>query len=105
MLCKLGEDMEFNKKTIDELADKLLIGLTPLENQTLLDEFSLIEENMNLINQIKNIEKVEPMTHPIDLYTAKLRDDEPCPSITFKDALKNTDQLDGREVKVPKTVG
>ena len=44
------------------------------------------------------------MTHPYDLYLSSLRDDKVEESISFKDALRNCDVVDGREVKVPKTV-
>ena len=96
--------MKFDEELIDKLALKLMIGLSKEENQTVLNEFKLIDESMELINNIKDIDKVEPMTHPYDLYLSSLRDDEVEESISFKDALRNCDVVDGSEVKVPKTV-
>lgn len=96
--------MKFNKELIDNLAGKLMIGLSEEENETVLKEFKLIEDNMELINQIDGIENVEIMSHPFDLFQASLREDEPKDSIPFKEAIKNCDVLDGREVKVPKTL-
>ena len=97
--------MKFDEKLIDDLAGKLMIGLSREENKTVLEEFDVINQNMELINQIPNIKAVEPLTHPFDSYTATLREDEPRESVPFKEALKNCDELDGREIKVPKTVG
>ena len=97
--------MDFNEELIDNLASKLMIGLTREENKMLLDEFSVIESDMELINKIPNIKNVEPLTHPFDLYTATLREDKVEESVSFKESLKNCDELDGREIKVPKTVG
>ena len=48
--------MVFNSETIDKLADLLMIGLTPEENKMVLDEFNIIDENINKINKIEGIE-------------------------------------------------
>ena len=42
---------------VDDYADKLLIGLTKEENKMVLDEFEIIDANIDLINQIPDIEK------------------------------------------------
>ena len=39
--------MEFTKETVDKLADLLMIGLTDEENKMVLDEFQIIDENIN----------------------------------------------------------
>lgn len=96
--------MKFNEELIDNLAGKLQIGLSREENKKVLDEFKLIDQNMELINQIDGIQNVEPLTHPFDLYVASLREDKPSESVKFKDAVANCKQIDGREIKVPKTV-
>ena len=96
--------MEFNEKLIDDLAGKLLIGLSREENKNVLDEFNIIKENMDLINKIPNIKDVKPATHPYDLYVATLRSDEVGKQEEFKDIIKNCDDYEGREIKVPKTV-
>ena len=57
---------KFTKEMVDDYADKLLIGLTSEENQMVLDEFEIIDETINTINEIEGIEKVEPMTHTLD---------------------------------------
>ena len=54
---------KFTKELVDDLADKLLIGLSPEENEMVLSEFDEIDANIDLINKIDGIEKVEPMTH------------------------------------------
>ena len=45
---------KFTKEMVDDYADKLLIGLTAEENQMVLDEFSVIDESINVINNIKD---------------------------------------------------
>ncbi|MBR2707902.1 MAG: Asp-tRNA(Asn)/Glu-tRNA(Gln) amidotransferase subunit GatC [Bacilli bacterium] len=97
---------KFTKEMVDEYADKLLIGLTDEENKMVLEEFEIIDKNIDIINEIPDIEKVEPMTHTLDNFEYELREDEPEESIPIEDLLKNCDDStsDG-EVVVPRMVG
>ena len=63
---------KFTKEMVDDYADKLLIGLTEEENQMVLDEFEIIDETINTINEIEGIENVEPMTHTLDDFVYEL---------------------------------
>lgn len=96
---------KFTKEMVDVYANKLLIGLTPEENQMVLDEFSIIDESINVINNIKDIDKVEPMTHCLDDFTYELREDVPKSSVSIDDLLSNCDVHTDREVEIPKVVG
>ena len=96
---------KFTKESIDNYADKLLIGLTPEENDMVLKEFESIDENLNLVNQIEGIENVEPMTHCLDDFIYELRDDIVEESPDIKDLLRNSDATEDREIVVPKVVG
>ena len=95
---------KFTKEMVDDYADKLLIGLTPEENKMVLDEFDIIDEQINIINDIPGIEKVEPMTHALDDFEYELREDVAEESIPIEDLLSNCDQVNDREVEVPKVV-
>ena len=96
---------KFTKEMVDDYADKLLIGLTPEENKMVLDEFDVIDEQINIINDIPGIEKVEPMTHALDDFEYELRDDDEDGSVPIEELLQNCDEFSGREVEVPKVVG
>lgn len=96
---------KFTKEMVDDYADKLLIGLTPEENKMVLDEFDIIDEQINIINDIPGIEKVEPMTHALDDFEFELREDEVEESIPIEELLQNCKDSTGREVQVPKVVG
>lgn len=96
---------KFTKEMVNDYADKLLIGLTDEENKQVLDEFEIIDKNIDLINKIPNIESVEPMTHPLDDFIYELRNDEPKKSIEIDELLQNCDDKTDREVSVPKVVG
>lgn len=96
---------KFTKEMVDDYADKLLIGLTPEENKMVLDEFDIIDKNLDLVTQIPNISEVEPMTHCLDDFIYELRDDVVVESVPIEDLLRNSDETDGDEVQVPKVVG
>lgn len=95
---------KFTKEMVDDYAEKLLIGLTDEENKMVLDEFEAIDKSIDLINEIPNIETIEPMTHALDDFTFELREDIATTSIPIEDALRNAGKTDGREIEVPKVV-
>ena len=96
---------KFTKEMVNDYADKLLIGLTEEENKQVLDEFEIIDENIDLINKIPNIENIEPMTHCLDNFIYELREDRKEESIDIEELLQNCDDKTDREVSVPKVVG
>ena len=95
----------FTPEKVEKLADLLLIGLTEEEKNMVFEEFEIIDNNINKINEIPNIKEVKPMTHALDYFVFELREDVAEDSISIEDALSNCDQVDGREVEVPKVVG
>lgn len=95
---------KFTKEMVDDYADKLLIGLTEEENQMVLDEFEIIDENIDLINEIEDIKEVEPMTHCLDNFEYELREDVIEESVPIDELLQNCDDASYNEVRVPKVV-
>ena len=95
----------FTKEVVEDLADKLLIGLTEEENQMVLDEFEVIDKQINTINEIDGIENIEPMTHTLDDFEYELREDIVEESVPIEDLLSNCDVHSVREIEVPKVVG
>lgn len=96
---------KFTSEMVDNYADKLLIGLTPEENKMVLDEFDIIDKNLDKVNQIDGIEKVTPMTHCLDDFEFELREDVVVPSVPVEELLANSDETEGNEIVVPKVVG
>lgn len=95
----------FTKEKMEDLADKLLIGLSDDEIKLLLDEFDVINENMELIEKIPGLEKIEPQSFPTDFKISSLRADKATESLPIEDVLKNCDKQIDRMVEVPKVVG
>lgn len=95
---------KFTKELINDYADKLLIGLTEEETETILDEFEIIESNMDLINEIDGIRNVEPQHYPF-IIESHPRDGQKIINDDVKSILKNSDKVSDREIEVPKVVG
>lgn len=96
--------MKFTKELVNEYADKLLIGLKEEENKMVLDEFDIIKANMEIIANIPDIEKVEPMTHALEDFSFSLREDEVKDELNINEIMQNCDNHNSREVIVPKVV-
>ena len=95
---------KFTKELINDYADKLLIGLTDEECDTLVNEFEAIEKNMDLITKIEGISDISPMHYPY-VIESNPRSGEKVENENIKDLLKNCDVVDDREIEVPRVVG
>ena len=96
---------KFTKEMVDEYANKLLIGLTSEENEMVLSEMEEIDTSIeNAINCFKNLDKVEPMSWPLDRVITELRSDVVEESIPIDELLKNSGKVVGDEVMVPRVV-
>lgn len=95
---------KFTKEMVDDYSNKLLIGLTEEENKMVLEEFEIIDKQIDLINQIPNINDVEPMAHCLDSFECVLREDTIEDSVGIDLLLQNCDDYEGREIVVPRVV-
>ena len=93
-----------SKENLKEYANKLMFDMNEEEYEVLEGEFEVILKQMDLIGSIENIDNVEPMTFPFKLDNVVLRSDLDHHEISIEDALSNTKDKKGREVKVPKVV-
>lgn len=96
--------MKFTSDMVNDYADKLLIGLTEEENKMVLEEFEIIDKNINIINEIEGIEEIEPMSHCLDDFVYELREDVVAESVDIDELLQNCDDYINDEIKVPKVV-
>ena len=69
-------------------------------------EFEIILKQMDLIDGIKDIDNVVPMTYPFDLELddSYLRDDISNNEICFDDMKINVKDYENEKIKVPKVV-
>ncbi len=95
--------IKFTSDLIDKFADDLLIGLTNEENLTVLNEFEIIEANMNLINEIEGIKEIEPMHFPFQT-DVLVRDGSTIENDDIEELLKNSGKISDREIEVPRVI-
>lgn len=97
--------MNFTKEMVDDLAYKLLIQLNDEENKLVLDEFLEIQKCMNLIQEIPDLEHVEPLAYSFALESASLREDDAISELAQEEVLCNADHKNLTSIIVPKVVG
>lgn len=93
------------RDNIQDYASKLMFNIKEEEFSAFEKEFEMVVKHMDLIGQIKDLEKVEPMTFPYQNDKAKLREDIVKNTLSTSDAIKNANETIYDEVKVPKVVG
>ena len=94
------------KDKLEEYAKKLMFEMNEDEYNTLENEFEVILKQMELIDNIKDIDGVIPMTYPFDLELddSYLREDIANNEICFDDMKVNVKEFENNMVKVPKVV-
>ena len=92
------------KEDLKRYANLLMFDMDEVEYDTLEKEFKTILKQMDHIAEIKDIEKVEPMTFPFKNEDATLREDEVGNYLTVGEVLDNAKEEVDDQVKVPKVV-
>ena len=92
------------KEDLKRYANLLMFDMEEVEYDTLEKEFKTILKQMDHIAEIKDIEKVEPMTFPFQNEDATLREDEVGSYLTVGEILDNVKEEVDDQVKVPKVV-
>lgn len=96
---------EINKDVIKDCASRLMYEMTDDQICLAEEELKTTLEQVNLINQIKEVENYEPMTFPFDVTTDYLREDEPEITLSRDEALKNAQDVLEGQIRLPKVVG
>ena len=92
------------KEKLKDYANKLMFDMNDEEYTTLQEEFDIILKQMDLIGNIPNISKIEPMTFPFKLEEASLREDEIGDYLVVNEVLENAHHQVNDQVKVPRVV-
>lgn len=92
------------KEKLKDYANKLMFDMEDAEYATLQEEFDIILKQMDLIGNIPNISKIEPMTFPFKLEEASLREDEVGDYLVVNEVLENAHHQVNDQVKVPRVV-
>ena len=95
---------EYNIDVLKDAANRLLIDMSESEYETLLSEFDIVTKQMKPLDDDKDLDKIEPMVFPFEIYTTELREDVAKEPLTREEALKNSQRKVGGQIKLPKMV-
>ena len=95
---------EYNIEVLKDAANRLLLDMSEPEYQTLLGEFDIVTKQMKAIGDNSELDKIEPMVFPFEIYTTELREDEAKEPLTREEALRNSPRKVGGQIKLPKVV-
>lgn len=89
---------------LKKAANNLMFDMSSEQYNTLLNEFDVVLEQMNIIGTLQGIDEAEPMTFPFDVSIDYLREDIPSEPLSQNDALKNAHDVVLGQIKLPKVV-
>ena len=95
---------EYNIEVLKDAANRLLFDMSEEEYKTLLTEFDIVTKQMKPINDNVELDKIEPMVFPFEVFTSEMREDVPEQPLTREEALKNSQRKVGGQIKLPKVV-
>ena len=90
-------------KEIKDLAGRLMFTLSDEEAQLIVDEFELLDKQLQILNEI-DTENVEEMIYPFDVEISFLREDEVSHVLDKELALSNATKVKEGHIVVPKVV-
>jgi len=92
------------KEVLKTTANKLMFDMSDEQYENLVDEFSILMKQMELIGEIEGVDNVEPMTFPFDVTNSFLREDEPEKPVDRDEVLKNAHDVVDGQIRLPKVV-
>lgn len=94
-----------NIESLKKFAKNLMFDMEEAQYETLLDEFSIILQQMELISNIDGIDSTSPMSFPYKVETTYLREDNVLPLLSVEEALKNAgNSVVEDQIRLPKVV-
>jgi aspartyl-tRNA(Asn)/glutamyl-tRNA(Gln) amidotransferase subunit C len=93
------------KEVLLDASSRLMFAMTDDQYTVLLNEFSILIKQMELIGKIPSVDQVQPMTFPFIHGDGSLRKDIPSTPLTQEEALSNAQAKRDGQIKLPKVVG
>ena len=94
-----------DKTLLKEAANKLLFDMDDSQYETLLEEFSVVLKQMELISEIEGVDEAKPMVFPFEVSTDYLREDVASEPTNRDEILKNASDVVDGQIRLPKVVG
>ena len=95
---------EYNIDVLKDAANRLLLDMSESEYETLLSEFDIVTKQMKPLDDNKELDKIEPMVYPFEIFTTEMREDVAEQPLTREEALRNSQRKVGGQIKLPKVV-
>lgn len=92
------------KNELKKYARNLEFDMLEEEYETLQNEFTILFKQMDLLGNLSDIDKYEPLDFPFELNDSYLREDEVTMNLSTTDVLKNAKDTQDNCVKTPKVV-
>ena len=96
---------EVTIEVLKEAAERLMFEMDESQYQALLEEFKILQKQMDTISKVEGLDEYEPMTFPFPCSVSFLREDIPDALLTQKEALANARSTENGQIKIPKVVG
>ena len=93
-----------NNLMLKDIADKLLFAIKDEQYPILINELTIIEKEMSLLDDIPEIKDITPMTFPFDLGNGFLREDVPSIHLNRDELLKNANKVEEGYIVIPKVI-
>ena len=94
-----------DKLMLHDIANKLMFDMEDEQYNTLMEEFSVVLKQMELISEIPGVDEAEPMTFPYQIKSTYLREDMATKPLKKEEALKNANDVINGQIRLPKVVG
>lgn len=95
---------EVNKELLKNAAQGLMFEMEDEELDLLLEEFDVIQKQIEILGNADDLNTYSPMTFPFPCETTFLREDVPLKSLTKEEALRNAKNKAQGQIKLPKVV-
>lgn len=95
---------EYNIEVLKDAANRLLLDMSEDEYRTLLSEFDIVTKQMKPLGDNRELDKLEPMVFPYEVYTTELREDVAEEPLSRDEAIRNSQRKVGGQIKLPKVV-
>jgi aspartyl-tRNA(Asn)/glutamyl-tRNA(Gln) amidotransferase subunit C len=95
---------EYNIEVLKDAANRLLLDMSEDEYKTLLSEFDIVTKQMKPLGDNRELDKLEPMVFPYEVYTTELREDVAEEPLSRDEAIRNSQRKVGGQIKLPKVV-
>ena len=96
---------KIDKNTLKKAAEKLMFTMSEDQYDTLLKEFDIFLQQLDIISEIPNVDDAEPMIFPFEVSTSFLREDIADTPLEQKEVLKNASDVEDGKIRLPKVVG